>query len=132
MHLGRTTLIAAVLLTALPALAAPHARRGPTSHLFGRRGHTAAAKPASQRTIDAGRATQIQTALIQHGYLTGEPTGKWDTNTESALRKMQGDNGWQTKFTPDSRAIIKLGLGPGTAAPESSIATLPSSELSVQ
>jgi len=28
------------------------------------------------------------------------------------MQKMQADNGWQTKMIPDSRAIIKLGLGP--------------------
>jgi hypothetical protein len=26
--------------------------------------------------------------------------------------KYQNDNGWQSKVTPDSRALIKLGLGP--------------------
>ena len=58
------------------------------------------------------RASQIQTALIKQGYLTGEPTGRWDEQSVSAMQKMQGDNGWQTKVTPDSRALIKLGLGP--------------------
>jgi len=58
------------------------------------------------------RATQIQTALIKQGYLTGEPTGTWDSASVAAMQKMQGDNGWQTKITPDSRALIKLGLGP--------------------
>ena len=47
--------------------------------------------------------------------MTGEPSGRWDSNTQGALEKMQGDNGWQTKLVPDSRAIIKLGLGPGSA-----------------
>jgi hypothetical protein len=28
------------------------------------------------------------------------------------MEKLQADNGWQTKIVPDSRAIIKLGLGP--------------------
>jgi len=28
------------------------------------------------------------------------------------MQKFQADNGWQTKLIPDSRAIIKLGLGP--------------------
>lgn len=28
------------------------------------------------------------------------------------MRRYQADHGWQTKLTPDSRAIIKLGLGP--------------------
>ncbi len=26
--------------------------------------------------------------------------------------RYQSENGWQTKITPDSRALIKLGLGP--------------------
>jgi hypothetical protein len=32
------------------------------------------------------------------------------------MEKLQADNGWQTKLVPDSRAIIKLGLGPSTAS----------------
>jgi peptidoglycan hydrolase-like protein with peptidoglycan-binding domain len=66
------------------------------------------------------RATEIQMALIKQGYLNGEPTGVWDAQTSSAMAKLQGDNGWQTKVTPDSRALIKLGLGP-TAPPADQI-----------
>ena len=44
--------------------------------------------------------------------MNGQPSGVWDTPTQSAMQKLQGDNGWQTKLVPDSRAIIKLGLGP--------------------
>ena len=62
--------------------------------------------------IPSERATEIQAALIQHGYLTGEPSGAWDTQTAAAMEKLQADNGWQTKVTPDARALIKLGLGP--------------------
>jgi len=43
---------------------------------------------------------------------SGEATGVWDARTQAALVKYQGDNGWQSKVVPDSRAIIKLGLGP--------------------
>ncbi len=60
------------------------------------------------------RATQIQTALIARGYLSGEPSGTWDASSMAAMQKLQGDNGWQTKLVPDSRALIKLGLGPGS------------------
>jgi len=89
-----------------------HARRGPTSHrLFGKRSKSPS-KPAGQRAIDDNRATQIQTSLIRSGYLSGEASGHWDSQTEAAMQKFQGDNGWQTKLIPDSRAIIKLGLGP--------------------
>jgi hypothetical protein len=48
--------------------------------------------------------------------MTGEPSGHWDTQTQAAMEKLQADNGWQTKLVPDSRAIIKLGLGPSTAS----------------
>ncbi len=71
-----------------------------------------AAKPHGQRGIDEERTRQIQTALIRQHYLTGEPTGVWDQSTKDAMTKYQADNGWQTKLTPDSRALIKLGLGP--------------------
>jgi peptidoglycan hydrolase-like protein with peptidoglycan-binding domain len=65
-----------------------------------------------QRAIDSSRAAEIQTALIRQKYLTGAPTGQWDTQTQVAMRQYQSDHGWQTKLTPDSRALISLGLGP--------------------
>ena len=69
-------------------------------------GHSTAVAMPSERT------TEIQTALIKRGYLTGQPTGAWDSQTVAAMEKLQADNGWQSKITPDSRALIKLGLGP--------------------
>ena len=118
-----------LLLLAVPAFAAIHPKAGASKKHF-----NASVKEASLRhskglhlrashekaplEMPAERATQIQTALIKQGYLTGEPTGRWDDQSVSAMQKMQGDNGWQTKITPDSRALIKLGLGPtDTAAP---------------
>ena len=62
--------------------------------------------------MEAARATEIQQALIKNGYMTGEPSGVWDSQSAAAMQKFQGDNGWQTRITPDSRALIKLGLGP--------------------
>jgi hypothetical protein len=82
--------------------------------------HTAKPKVTKligQRTIEDGRATQIQAALIKAGYLSGTPTGHWDAQSEAAMGKLQADNGWQTKLVPDSRALIKLGLGPAADAP---------------
>ena len=69
-----------------------------------------------QRTIDPDRAREIQTALIRENYLSGAPSGEWDTQTQAAMLKYQADHGWQTKLTPDSRALIKLGLGPSQSA----------------
>jgi hypothetical protein len=65
-----------------------------------------------QRVIDSDRATEIQTALIRQKYLNGEPSHQWDSQTQVAMRQYQSDHGWQTKLTPDSRALISLGLGP--------------------
>ena len=125
MKFGKAFLSSALLLSAaLPCLASTHARRGPTSpKLFNKRSKTA--KPAAQRGIDDTRATQIQTSLIKSGYLTGEASGHWDAGTEAAMQKYQSDNGWQTKLIPDSRAIIKLGLGPAQDSAQSTAATAP-------
>jgi len=115
MRLGPLVLLSSlVLCSTAPALALTRARRGPTSPKIGRR--TSKPKIQGQRAIDDERATQIQSALIRSGYMTGEPSGHWDTQTQAAMEKLQADNGWQTKLVPDSRAIIKLGLGPSTAS----------------
>jgi hypothetical protein len=65
-----------------------------------------------QQKIDSERAQSIQEALIREHYLGGEATGKWNQACEDAMRRYQGDHGWQTKTVPDARALIQLGLGP--------------------
>jgi hypothetical protein len=65
-----------------------------------------------QQGIDSARATEIQQALIREHYLSGDPSGQWDSTTVAAMQKYQSDQGWQTKLMPDSRALKKLGLGP--------------------
>jgi len=70
------------------------------------------ARRRGQQKIDSQRARQIQQALVREHYLTGKPSGVWDSTTQAAMQKYQADNGWQSKTTPDSRALIKLGLGP--------------------
>ena len=81
-----------------------------------------------QRGIDSERTRQIQEALIREHYLSGEPTGQWDQSTKDALTKYQEANGWQTKSLPDSRALIKLGLGPdkkGLLNPDTAVMSSP-------
>jgi hypothetical protein len=58
--------------------------------------------------------------------MQGEPTGVWDSSTQAAMQRYQADQGWQSKTTPDSRALIKLGLGPShdrLLNPESAMTT---------
>ncbi|WP_242617736.1 peptidoglycan-binding protein [Edaphobacter modestus] len=107
-----------LLATALTPCVAKTKRRATTKP---------AAKHLGQRSIDDSRATQIQQALVHSGYMT-EPSGHWDSATESAMQKFQADNGWQTKLMPDSRAIIKLGLGPSQAASLPAAATVSASQ----
>ncbi len=65
-----------------------------------------------QKKIDPQRAHQIQEALIREHYLNGKASGVWDNATQEAMQKYQADHGWQSKTTPDARALIQLGLGP--------------------
>jgi len=106
------------------------ARTSATAHHSTR--HTSrkskSARARGQQKIDSERATSIQQALIREHYLNGEPSGVWDAESEAAMRRYQGDHGWQTKEVPDSRALIKLGLGPNNdhlLNPESAMTSTP-------
>jgi hypothetical protein len=87
----------------MPAMAGGRPVKHKVSHV------QASARPSG---MDSERATQIQSALIRDGYMTGQPSGTWDAASVAAMQKLQSDNGWQTKITPDARGLIKLGLGP--------------------
>ena len=81
-----------------------------------------------QQAIDSPRAREIQEALIQQHYMAGEPSGQWDDATQNAMKRYQAAQGWQAKTVPDSRALIKLGLGPskdGLLNPESAMTAGP-------
>jgi len=128
-------LVLAGAFASLPAFATRTHRAATSVH-----SRTAKKKTASshqihgQRQIDSARATEIQSALIREHYLSGSPTGAWDAESQAAMTKFQADQGWQTKITPDSRALIKLGLGPnqesGKLQPGDQ-ASLPSTNASV-
>lgn len=131
---ARLSVVLIAGLVALPALAS-RVHRAPTSGHHTKK-HIAAAshKMHGQQAIDSERVTAIQQALIREHYMTGTPTAKWDAETQAAMLKFQGDQGWQTKLAPDSRALIKLGLGPDhstaiNASPNSSFNTLGNSAL---
>lgn len=86
------------------------------------------ARKRGQQVIDANRARAIQEALIREHYMQGAPSGTWDSATQAAMQRYQADQGWQSKTTPDSRALIKLGLGPShdhLLNPESAMTTAP-------
>jgi hypothetical protein len=94
----------------------------------GKRSRKKSARVRGQQKIDSERAQAIQEALIREHYLNGEATGTWNQASEEAMRRYQADHGWQSKTVPDSRALIKLGLGPSKdhlLNPESAMTTTP-------
>lgn len=115
------TLLAALAITSAYATRIHHAPTGRhtrSTSAHKSKSHKKSTTIKGQRQIDSDRAREIQQALIHENYLSGEPTGQWDTETQQAMKRFQSDHGWQTKIMPDSRALIKLGLGP--ANPDSS------------
>lgn len=114
------TLALAVLLAASLAFAAASAEKQPVTpkaqkpapHSSHHIKKTRKKRVRGQKAIDGDRVRQIQEALIREHYLKGEPSGKWDAPTQQAMHRYQSDQGWQSKSIPDSRALIRLGLGP--------------------
>ncbi len=100
------------------------AQKGRNSHA--KKKSKPVAKKRGQQAIDSTRAQEIQAALIRERYMDGEPSGTWDSATQAAMQRYQADQGWQSKTTPDARALIKLGLGPShdhLLNPESAMTT---------
>ena len=72
-----------------------------------------------QQAPTSDRYKEIQQALVDKGYLKGEPTGVWDADSAGALQRFQMDQ----KLTPSGKinapSLIGLGLGAKSAgAPE--------------
>ncbi|MFZ0743994.1 MAG: peptidoglycan-binding domain-containing protein [Terracidiphilus sp.] len=105
-------LSAAIVASPAFATRAHRATSSAHSHRIHKTARKAVHKVHGQQAIDPARVTEIQEALIREHYLSGDATGKWDAETQAAMQKYQGDQGWQTKLMPDSRALKKLGLGP--------------------
>jgi hypothetical protein len=92
-----------------------------TSHVASKgvtaKGKKPAASPAPRRQLSPApdRYKEIQQALIDKGYLHGEPTGAWDTDSVAAMQRFQSDQ----KETPTGKitaaSLIGLGLGAKSA-----------------
>lgn len=95
------------VLLSLPLGATPpkHGRHSTTSH----KRVVRKTRRQERAGISPRRAEQIQQALMQAGYL-GRCSGTWDSATVAAMRKYQSDHRWQTRFVPDARALLALGL----------------------
>ncbi|MGH9530510.1 MAG: hypothetical protein ACRD2S_11410 [Terriglobales bacterium] len=119
-------LSAAMAYAGTPASKKKASVKSHSHHSSRRRRHIA--KSHGQQKIDPQRTEQIQQALIREHYLDGEPSGVWNDSCQRAMQRYQASNGWQTKVVPDSRALIKLGLGPDEGHllnPESAMTSAP-------
>jgi peptidoglycan hydrolase-like protein with peptidoglycan-binding domain len=73
-----------------------------------------------QKAPTTDRIEEIQTALSREGYYHGEPSKKWDANTQDAMRHFQEDHGMNGSGRLDATTLQKLGLGSdiaGVSAP---------------
>ncbi len=68
-----------------------------------------------QKAPKPDRISEIQSALARGGYYQGDPNGKWDSNTISALQKFQSANNLNASGKLDAPSLQKLGLGSSTA-----------------
>ncbi|MCX6593075.1 MAG: peptidoglycan-binding domain-containing protein [Acidobacteria bacterium] len=84
-------------------------RRATPSKIGPRR---AAAAPPRQSQPSPERYRQIQQALIDKGFLEGEPSGQWDQRSIDALKKFEESQQLRNDGKIDSMALIALGLGP--------------------
>lgn len=110
--IGISFLVAVVMGTSAFAVTPKASGKSTTKHSRFSKIRKSAWKRHGQQAIGSDRAREIQAALIRERYLDGQPNGLWDARTTAAMRKFQADQGWQSKVVPDSRALIKLGLGP--------------------
>lgn len=119
---GSGSLLLAVALAVVPLgwglqAPAPTKRSAAKSASKKPTGKKSSSKKSASRTVrrqtepDAERAREIQEALAREGYLTSKPSGKWDAATSDAFSRFQRDKGLPVTGKPESRALIKLGLG---------------------
>ncbi len=73
-----------------------------------------------QKAPTTDRIEEIQSALSREGYYHGEPSKKWDANTQDAMRHFQEDHGMTGSGRLDASTLQRLGLGSdiaGVSAP---------------
>lgn len=67
---------------------------------------------ATQQAPTPERYKEIQTALVDKGYLQGEPTGEWGPDSVEALKRFQADENLNVDGKIGALSLIALGLGP--------------------
>ena len=74
--------------------------------------HTRSVYHPVQSAPTAERTREIQSTLVQKGYLNGEPSGAWDVDSITAMKRFQKDENLEADGKLNSLSLIALGLGP--------------------
>jgi peptidoglycan hydrolase-like protein with peptidoglycan-binding domain len=85
------------------------------AHSSGKKGARRSRRQPGQKAPTKDRVSEIQSALAKDGSYSGEPNGKWDDSTVTAMKKYQAAHGLNPTGKLDARTLQKLGLGGTTA-----------------
>jgi hypothetical protein len=66
----------------------------------------------SHYPLSRERIVEVQSALAGAGYYQGDPTGAWDPNTITAMRKFQSANNLAPSGRWDGLSLERLGIAP--------------------
>lgn len=69
-------------------------------------------KPAAPAVPASNRLREVQTALIERGYLQGDGNGVWSAQCVEALKRFEASQNVRIDGKIDSKMLIALGLGP--------------------
>lgn len=96
------------------------AKRGKGSH-----SSSDAAWRSRQLAPTPDRYKEIQSALVERGYLKKDASGVWDADSADAMRRFQQDQSLEATGKLNSLSLIALGLGPKHTAPAPAPAAAP-------
>jgi murein L,D-transpeptidase YcbB/YkuD len=92
--------------------ARPQARYAARGRVAARRATPARTSTTWQRTPTPERYREIQQALVEKGFYSGEANGTWGADSVDALKRFQAEQNLPTDGKLNSLTLIALGLGP--------------------
>jgi len=98
-----------------PPQSAPPPRPASTDQRSAKKKKKSARTARRQLAPDPARIREIQQALAREGFYDGDPSGKWDPQTVSAMKGFQQAKGLPPTGKIEAHSLQKLGLGSSTA-----------------
>jgi peptidoglycan hydrolase-like protein with peptidoglycan-binding domain len=108
-------LLAVALTAGSPALAA-QTKKATAKKSAPKKKAARRAAPPKQMQPTPERYREIQQALIDRGFLDGEPTGRWDEKSIEAWKRLEESENLPVDGKIDSKGLIALGLAPNRQA----------------